>query len=561
MMRRAFLIILLLLPGLAAAQEPSSANAAVIRGRVVDAEGRPLAGADVSINFRPPPGSPNRGGIVLGTGVVSDTPWGKLRVTDEDGRFEAAGLEAGQHLVLVRARGYLSSGSVTVTLKAGEQRNDLTVQMLPEASISGVVFDDRNEPLVRAQVQVFRRTVASGRVTWREWLQPRETDDRGIFRLGGLRAGEYLVALLEAPAEGRPAMYFPGVPTPDGAEVLALRTGEHRAGVNFTLRSGLRMAPVSGRVAGGPASLPNLTVQLDPVGASPGGLAALRAEAASSGVFTFSNVPFGTYRLRAWAFPNDPGLVLVPRRSFLPPDARNRVLSSPSGAPTWVGDISVTVDDAPNDVVVPLAPAARAIGRITVDPAATGLPRELLPRVPVVFWPVEGSLGPVPAGGIGADGRFASVGLPAGKYQVWLGITLVPGLADWYAVSFGGRPSSVVELGSKDVSVDITITNRLTEISGTVVAEGRARPGSIIVVFNADPQLWTEVSPRRVVADDSGRFVVPRLRAGDYYAVAVVKTPELWEVPEYLSSLVGSAALVSLEVGGTRNLELALTDR
>ena len=80
-----------------------------------------------------------------------------------------------------------------------------------------------------------------------------------------------------------------------------------------------------------------------------------------------------------------------------------------------------------------------------------------------------------------------------------------------------------------------------------------------MLVFSADPQLWSEVSPRRLVANDSGQFVAQRLRAGDYVAVAVAKTPELWQTPDYLNSIVSSAVPFSIEVGGRRVLDLKLS--
>jgi hypothetical protein len=449
-----------------------------------------------------------------------------------------------------------------VTLNAGQQLTNLTLQLPSEASISGVVLDDRNEPLVGVEVQLLRRAVVSGRMTWRASSLSRKTDDRGVFRVGGIRAGEYLVLVPEDRTEGRPATYFPGLPNPEGAEVFSLRAGEHRTGVNFSVRGDLGgTATVSGRVVGGPQRLPPLTVHLESLGSGSSRPAELTADVAPNGTFVFRSVPLGTYQLRTWSFPTDPGFVLVTRRNYLPPDMHGRVLSSPSTAVTWVGDLSVSVADSTNDVVLPLGPAARVLGQVTVDPAATGFRQDLLPRVPVVFWPVDRSLGPLPAGSIEADGRFTSVGLPAGKYHLWLGTALVPGLTDWYAAAFGAGRSNVatVEIGPKDVTVDVMITNRLTEISGTVVADGRPQPRANVLVFSADPQLWTEVSPRRVVANDSGQFAAQRLRAGGYFAVAVPETPELWQTPDYLNSLVRFATPFSIEVGGRRVLDLKLT--
>lgn len=546
--------------GTVVAQEPSSKDA-TINGRVVDANRDPIPGANVSINFRPPAGSTNQGGLVWGSGVVRDTALTKLRVTSGDGTFEARGLQPGQHLLLANAPGYLGSDPVTVTLTAGQQLRDVTLQLPPEASIGGVVLDDRDEPLVGAEIQVLRRAVVSGRIAWRDWASWHRTDDRGVFRIGGLRDGEYLVLVRERKGSWS-STYFPGSVTSEAAQAITLRTGENRAGVNFSVRSDLvGTAVVAGRVVGGPQPLPPLTVHLESVSSSSSSQPDRNVDVAPNGTFVFRSVPRGTYQLRTWSFPDNPGLVLVTRRNYVPPEGRGRALSSPSTAVTWVGDVAVSVGDSTNDVVLPLSPAARVLGKVTVDPAATGFRRDLLTRVAVVFWPVDRSLGPIPAGSIEADGRFTSVGLPAGKYHLWLGTALVPGLTDWYAAAFGaGRPTvATVEVGLKDVTVEVVITNRLTELSGTVFANGRPQPGAIVLVFNANSDLWSEVTPRRFVANNSGQFSAQRLRAGDYYAVAVPRTPELWQTPDYLNTLVRFAVPFSIEVGGSRVLDLKLS--
>ncbi|MBI5838100.1 MAG: carboxypeptidase regulatory-like domain-containing protein [Candidatus Eisenbacteria bacterium] len=126
------------------------APTAVIEGRVVDREGRPLAGAEVSaLDAR----TRTRG----------------------DGRFRLTEVRPVQLQVLARTSTHRESGSPTLTLRPGETRRIPEIALLRGRRVTGRVLDAHSRPIPRAEVG------GAGRST--------RTDARGEFRLGGLPPG------------------------------------------------------------------------------------------------------------------------------------------------------------------------------------------------------------------------------------------------------------------------------------------------------------------------------------------------------------------------------------
>ena len=173
----------------AAAQssQPAVAQASngLILGRVVDAgTGRPVSGAIVSLN---------------GGGVGSPRA-----MTNANGQFVFRKVPKGQFILNATKPGYVEGaygrrapGGTTrsLVLDDGQRVGDVSIAMWRHAAIRGTVVDEVGEPLIGISVRVFRRLFVAG--------QPRynlagmaATDDRGMYRAGGLIPGDYVVAFL-----------------------------------------------------------------------------------------------------------------------------------------------------------------------------------------------------------------------------------------------------------------------------------------------------------------------------------------------------------------------------
>lgn len=202
---------LLLVAGLLAAsvsaqtQEPQTTGTAAMSGRVVDAEtGQPVPGAIVKIG--PRAGFYDQRGkrTVFLTAISSSD---RLGMTDVAGRFVFEELAPGMPIIVVDAPGYLVSaygqhGPDTpvrqVHIADGQRLTDLVIRAWRGGVITGIVRDEAGEPVVDAPVQILRRRFEAGARRLVADADTR-TDDRGLYRLPGLRPGEYAVAVGSTP--------------------------------------------------------------------------------------------------------------------------------------------------------------------------------------------------------------------------------------------------------------------------------------------------------------------------------------------------------------------------
>ncbi len=166
-------------------------------GRVVDADGEPLAGARVIL-------ARDRAGVP----AAADPAW-QPAATDRAGRFRFTGLPAAGTLHL-RAwqAGYLHRWE---PLSAAARRAEVVVVLAPALRLAGQVVGAGGEPLPGASVLL--EAAQGGRYR-------RRTDDRGRFELEGLEAGGYtLRAHFEA---ARSAPLAVSLPADGGADLRLL---------------------------------------------------------------------------------------------------------------------------------------------------------------------------------------------------------------------------------------------------------------------------------------------------------------------------------------------------
>lgn len=178
------IVSILALPAIAAAQPPPPPSLApgtgIIVGQVVDA--------------------------ATGKGVSSAvvTLAGSRRVmTTTDGRFAFRNLPAGSHPLTAAKSGYIDGAfgmrrpggpTLPIVLADAERRGDLTIWLWKLGAITGTIVDEAGEPLIGIQVTAMRRSMAGGR---RRFVPggTGTTDDRGIYRIGRLGPGDYVVAI------------------------------------------------------------------------------------------------------------------------------------------------------------------------------------------------------------------------------------------------------------------------------------------------------------------------------------------------------------------------------
>jgi hypothetical protein len=229
-------------------------STAAISGRVLASDGRPLAGASVTLT-----GDPDDGRVPLASTKTSHA-----------GTFRIEHVGAGQYQIHARAPEHVESiARIAVALPDGA-RADLKLRAT--VILAGHIEDGRGTRVPLARVLAFAVAEAASPV-----LHETRADERGAFKLGGLAPGAHRL-LIEAPGLGT-ASAGP-VRAPDDHVVVVL-PGEIRAIVGRVIRGG---QPVRGaRVWLGGESV------ADPRGTDTDG----------DGRFAFGGLGPGSYALRA----------------------------------------------------------------------------------------------------------------------------------------------------------------------------------------------------------------------------------------------------------------------
>ncbi len=171
-------------------------------------------------------------------------------LTDSQGSYSIKGEAPGQYRIEVQKKEDMSAPKPRIlTLVAGARvKADF---LIPKTSvIAGRVLDRDGHPVTGLIVEAFQKTIVDRRVRMRARGGDR-TNDLGEYRIPFLSEGAYVVAVTNKTAQTN--VRKPGVSTPAGlayppitfhpasrelrtAEVLVLRQGVERTGIDITLR-------------------------------------------------------------------------------------------------------------------------------------------------------------------------------------------------------------------------------------------------------------------------------------------------------------------------------------
>jgi len=229
------------------------ARAAALDGRLTDAQGKPIAGASVTLQEPPSP----RG------------------LTDDDGHFHLDGLAPGRREAVALRPGGRPLARAAVDLREGANRLDLAAP--PGLPVSGRVVDERGAPVPAA------RLFLTGEDPEDRWLAVGAAD--GTFLLPGIREGDYRLSVLAA-----------GFAQPEPRPVRI--AGEPVRGL--TLRVG-RNGSITGRLLGlAPRDLDGLVILarvLSPTGSSASASPQRLGLAGPNGRYLVADVPPGHWEV------------------------------------------------------------------------------------------------------------------------------------------------------------------------------------------------------------------------------------------------------------------------
>ena len=477
------------------APAPPKTGTGIIKGRVVAADtGTPISRAIVTIAA---PGGPFR-----------------TIYTDARGRYEARDLAPGAYTVGARPNNYqaqflappppppMPDGSPRRVPLADGQILEWHDIALPRAgAIVGRIVDDAGNPVSGVHVAAQRPGEPLGRTN----SLAQSTDEFGRYRLFRLAPGDY--EILATPSTvidgvrgsnlGFVDTFYPAALVREEAARVRVRAGQDSTASDLVLTP-TRMLRVTGTVrdSQGASGVGRALVTLNRERGSHG------TGADPDGRFFFPPQPPGIYNLIA----------------RLPTENREATLE--------YANVPLMLTDNDVDVMVVMKPTVTFSGRVSFE----GLPPpEVRSGALSIRAQAKGQLGGPPqlhveAAPVAADMTFTLRHL-AGE------LLLRPS----GPMASGWTVKSVV-VGNEDITdiprefraedtgrVQVVLTNRASQLTGTVTNDKGAPIRTTVVLFSEDRSLWFAHSTRvwATYPGADGRYVLRGLRAGRYYMVAL----------------------------------------
>jgi len=255
-------------------------------------------------------------------------------LTDGEGHFQIKDVPPGRYRFSASRTGFVAqqyqakgtSQGAVLSLGPGQQIDDTLFRLVRAGVLSGRVIDEAGEPLANVWVSVLRRPTEEEREDWSKGQKQQHqfmqasgarTDDRGEYRIFGLKPGDYYLKASESPdldqvgdidgsdhyfllrqivTEYAP-LYYPGVLPISDAQAIPLRAGEE-VRADFDMRR-VKTVEVAGRVIGAdgkPATHAYLLLGVPGVGYLRGDL---EGSTDSKGEFLIKHVSPGSYILTA----------------------------------------------------------------------------------------------------------------------------------------------------------------------------------------------------------------------------------------------------------------------
>ncbi len=451
-----------------------------------------------------------------------------------DGKFAIRPIEPGYYSASVERPGYLmppneqsSNGAMTIDLTHGQTAHDLLFRLVPASAISGRVLDPSNEPVERIMVQVIR----GGNVG------AATTNDRGEFRIGGLRPGKYLVRAGHNgngfPPETRTdgtvdaaygPTYYPGTIGPGSALRVKTDPGQETTGVNIRLVR-IPIVRLSGRIIGVPENAQGVSATLSK------GYSSQSVQVGSQNKFTIWRLPPGTYWLTAQC-----------------EDITGHLLQGP---PVRIDLADKNIDDIEPTFASPFALKGKVVGYTQAGSHSGNSKRRLQLMLGFGYT------------GVDDDGVFNIPEFRPGRYHIGLNGLREDEYIKAVRIGAADYPGKTLDLrnGAPNGPVEIVIGQGTGRIDGIVRDEqGHPRRGMVALLSDQDPD---EERPATAFTDEKGSYFFAGVAPGSYHLFA-------FELVD--SSIVMSAkssedglslfepGMQKLEIGAeeTRSLDLVL---
>jgi hypothetical protein len=483
-------------------------------------------------------GEPVRRGVVQALDSTGHAA--AASTTDADGRFVLDHLAAAKYQLTASKRGFRTASydehdefATSIVTGSDQDTTHLQYKLMPNAIIRGVVTSDDGEPVANANVLLFKRGKRQGEHT--ERTGGAQADDTGEYEISDLAAGEYLLAVTAEPwyavhgsAAGKknsaldvvyPVTFFDSTTDERAATPIEV-TGGSRQEINIS------MHPV-----------PSLHISIP---------APERADG-SVIVPQLQRLAFGT-------------VIDMQSSGDFFGSAQGRTLELGGVAPgryeLAMGDPQhfVDVDLSANQQIDPEAGTGASSIRGTVRiVAGAAMPEEMT----LTFTRLDGGVGQGQFAAEVRGGRFTSMPMPPGDYEVWAtaGDKQVPVVA--LAVGAKQQAGNLCTLRERSPPLAVTISSAETRVQGFANKDERGFAGAMMVLAPRDPAQWKGLT-RPDQTDSDGSFAFRDVAPGEYTAVAIEDGWALdWTNPAVMERYLRGGTNVTVSGSAGKVLKLA----
>ena len=492
-------------------------------------------------------------------------------VTGSDGSFVFNDVARGKYSLTAQGPGYSLQAyqqhwqySTAIAVGPGLNSRNIIFQLVPDASISGIVVDEENDPVRTGQVFLLEET---GKIDGKPAglvSQTAALDDQGRYRIRHLRPGSYLVAVAAQPwyAQDAPAApqsvqlsidgestdsseqtsavqrtqdatsldvayrttFYPDAADPEMATPVQLRGGE-RATLDFTLRA-VPSLHLTIRNLGKNPSQPTTAFVLQPVYEGASVPINARSQQIAPGFLRLSGLP--------------PGHLSVNLRSFNGKEWKNDTREIDLFADAEI-DAS---ENSAHSVKV------KGLVRLADGSPAVGAHIRIFNRATHEAYGAQ----------ISSNGAFELQETVPGNERYEVAIRNVPDSAVHNISAIGARVEGLSLMFPRAGSVKITVSlvKGMGGIDGTVLRDGKPVSSSMVLLI---PQnLVGNIDlVRRDQSDSDGTFTLDQIVPGRYTLVAIANGWDLDLTPAVMMPYLEQGQVV--EVTASRTHKLSVTEQ
>lgn len=483
-----------------------------VTGRVVTtADGSPLKSARVLLIPEHTP-SPNQ---IYATS------------SDSEGHFTLKDIPAGRYKFSAAHTGFVeqhynagaNDTGPLFSLRSGEKVSDVLFRLVAAAVITGRVSNEDGDPMQRVEVVALRRPSeeemedieeARRHKIQMESVGSAQSDDRGQYRIFGLRPGEYFIRAEDSafPRGGRvsvgeafwvkqalgseyASVYFPGVTQASQAQVVPVKAGEE-AQADITMRR-VKTVEIAGRVIGAAGPAAHALVRLEPADGEESDFDR-QDTTDEKGTFHLRNIPEGSYYILAYL--REPGIPIYETR------ARQKV---------------EVAGDNIDALTVTVTPGVIIQGKIRED----GLASVPLDRITLSLMPVDEDELPGGRSEVKKDGSFEIKSVHDGSYaiHVW-------GLDQGQYIKSARRgPDDLLEKGlqvegNSSGQIEVIVGSGGAKLEGSVGDDDGPVAGASVRLVPDPLTSYNRLRIQRTTTDQLGHFSLIDIALGKYAVTA-----------------------------------------